>query len=273
MDWTSALLLAGAGLGGGFLAGLVGVGGGVIFSPVLFFYYQHAGLDPALVTPLTLGTSLLCTLLTATSGAWFHARAGNVNGRVALLTGLFSGGVVLLMTRFVTTQPWYDATVFKVVFGAVLLAVIARMVWPAAAPAALPGERRLGWPWLALTGSSAGAVAAAAGVGGGIVVVPAYAHLLRLPMARAVGTSSATIVLIATFGVLNYGAAGWGAPTPGFTLGFVDVPHALVLALPAMVSARLGVWASARLSTRWLRLSFAALATFVALRLLLSVLW
>ena len=280
MDWTSLVLLVGAGLAGGFIAGLIGVGGGIVFAPVLFFYFQSAGVAAEVVTPLTLGSSLLCTLVAALVSAAFQHRARAVDIRVALAVGLFSAIAVQLTTHFVTTRPWYDGDVFQAVFGVILLVVAARMVRGGRAKRSQTSGKvstpQRGWPWLAGIGAGAGAVASAAGVGGGVVLVPAYAGLLHLPMRRAVGTSSATIVLIAFAGVVGYAVAGWGAPTSGLaagymTVGYVDVGRALVLAVPAVGTARLGVLAAHRVNTRVLRLAFAALAAFVAVRLLWEV--
>ena len=105
----------------------------------------------------------------------------------------------------------------------------------------------------------------------GIVLVPAYHRLLHLPIHRAVGTSSATIVLISAAGMASYAALGWRADVPATALGYVDA-RALLLALPALGTARLGVWTAHRLPTRPLRLLFAALAAFVALRMLYGAL-
>ncbi|GIV57907.1 MAG: anion permease [Rhodothermaceae bacterium] len=226
-----------------------------------------------MLAPLTIGTSLLCTLVVGASSAWFHHRRGAVDGRVALAAGAASAAAVVAMTRLVTTRPWYDATVFQVVFGLLLLATVARMVRGRRSGIdgkAPPG--RPSWAVLAGTGAAAGIVATAAGVGGGIVLVPAYHRLLHLPMHRAVGTSSATIVLIAVVGVLSYATAGGGAPVPATALGYVDAGRAMLLAVPALVAARLGVWTAHRIDTRALRLSFAVLAAFVALRLLYGAL-
>ena len=119
-------------------------------------------------------------------------------------------------------------------------------------------------------GTAAGLIAAAAGVGGGIVLVPAYHTLMRMSMRLATGTSSATIIVIALVGVLNYGSLGWSAPVPGWGLGYVDVQHALLLAVPSMFSARLGVWTAHRVNTQALRWSFAAIAIIVAVRMLMD---
>lgn len=270
MDPLNLLLLLGSGLAAGFVAGLIGVGGGIIFAPVLFFYYQAIGIGADVIAPLTIGSSLFCTLLAAVASSWFQYQRQAVITRIALSAGLFSAVAIFLMTRFVTTQPWYDGTVFQIVFSVILLVVVVRMlvkrreftVEPHHTPR---GER---WPALAATGTVAGTVAAAAGVGGGVVLVPAYHNFLRLPIHISVGTSSATIAVISLVGVLNYAAQGWNANVPPHSVGYVDILHALVLAIPAVITARLGVGVAHRVDTRALRMSFAAIAAVVAVRLL-----
>ena len=269
----SLFVLLGAGAAAGFVAGLVGIGGGIIFTPVLLVYLQQIGTDPALVSKLTIGSSLVCTFVAALASARHQIRRGAVSLRTAGWVGGSSALAVVLVTGFVTTQPWYDATIFQAVFATLLLIVAIRMAvtsGPAAEDpptdsAASPSAWR--GPTLFGIGSAAGTVATAAGVGGGIVLVPAYHRLLRLPMHRAVGTSSATIALISAAGIVSYAALGWGADVPATALGYVDA-RALLLALPALGTARLGVWTAHRLPTRPLRLLFAALAAFVALRML-----
>ena len=269
MDPFHLLVLLAAGLVAGFVAGLIGVGGGIIFAPVLFFHYQAIGISPAAIAPLTIGSSLLCTLVAAAVSARSQYAKDAVSTRIALRVGLFSALAVFLMTRFVTTQPWYDGTAFQIVFSGVLLIMVARMIVRTdGAPGSKETDRSFGWPVLAATGTTAGAVAAAAGVGGGVVLVPAYTHFLGLPIHRATGTSSATIVLISLVGVVNYAWLGRGAPVPEMALGYVDVVRALMLSVPAMVTAHYGVQTAHRISRKALRRSFAILAGLVALRLL-----
>lgn len=271
MDPISLLILVGAGLAAGFIAGLIGVGGGIIFAPVLFFYYQGIGVSDAVIAPLTIGSSLLCTLVAAVVSAWAQYGRQSVDLKVALRVGAFSALAIFLMTRFITTQPWYDGTVFQVVFSLVLLLVVGRMMVrsePVTGTSAAQRQIAHSWPRLAATGSAAGAVAAAAGVGGGIVLVPAYHHALGLPMLTSTATSSATIVLISLVGIANYAWMGWNEPVPESAIGYVDALRALLLAAPAVVTANLGVRAAHRINRRTLQLSFAAIAAVVAVRLL-----
>ncbi len=273
MDWMEVVILASAGLAGGFIGGLVGLGGGVIFAPVLFFFLQAQGITDPVLTPLTIGSSLFGTLVTSAVSARAQHRRGAVDWHTALIAGLSSGVVVLGMTRFVTTRPWYDATVFQVAFGAVLVWVGLRML-SSRAPE-VEGEARTSkgsGPLLAGMGSLAGAVSAAVGVGGGIVLVPAYNRLLGLPMHRSVGTSSASIVFISLVGVLSYVATGWSAAVPPTALGYVDVVSALILSVAAAAAARVGVSTAHRINTLWLRRVFALLVFAVAVRLVLRAL-
>lgn len=270
MDPIHLLILVAAGLAAGFVAGLIGVGGGIIFAPVLFFYYQAIGVSSTAIAPLTIGSSLFCTLIAALISAWAQYDRKAVLTRVAVSVGTFSAIAVFLMTRFVTTQPWYDGTAFQIVFSFILLVLVTRMVVRPRNDAIEGGHehRRFSWPVLVGTGTAAGAVASAAGVGGGVVLVPAYTHFFGLPIHVATGTSSATIVLISLVGVLNYAWLGQDAAVPELALGYVDVIRALTLALPAMITAHLGVWTAHKINRRALRLSFATLAGIVAVRLL-----
>ncbi len=271
MTLLQAVGLAGAGLAAGVLAGLVGVGGGVIFTPVLFAVYGVLGMPEGVRTPLTVGTGLFCTGLAAGASALHHLRRDAVDLRVAAGVGLSSAGAVGLVSGLLVTQPWYDASVFQLLFAAVLLVVVGRMVrGDAADPAATETSatvERGGWGARIGTGTAAGAVASAVGVGGGVVLVPAYSRLLRLPFHRAVGTSSATILVISALSTVAYAGFGSGLAGHPLVFGSVDVGTGLLLAGPAVIGAQGGAALAHRIETGWLRWSFAALATVVAGRL------
>lgn len=291
MSLLQALLLAACGGAGGIVAGLLGVGGGIVFAPVLFFTYRSLGADPALIAPLTLGSSLLCTLTAAASSTLGHHRAGAVRWRTGLTAGMASAVTVFLMVRFVTTRPWYDGTVFQGVFGVLLLVVAVRMIAGGGsgteADAESPiheGDRPLEAGLAAvgisgLVGAAAGVIAPAAGIGGGVLLVPAFHRLLGLPIREAVATSSAAIVLISVSGVLNYGLMGVDVTvltsSSGFAVpwrfGYVDLGRGLLLAVPALVGARGGAALTHRLPERAVRWTFGLLALGVGARLLFGL--
>jgi uncharacterized membrane protein YfcA len=189
---------------------------------------------------------------------------------MAMGVGLASAGSVGLVSGVVVTQPWYDASVFQLLFAAVLLVVVWRMVRGPATPAepvADEADADARWKRWIGTGTAAGAVASAVGVGGGVVLVPAYGRLLRLPFHRAVGTSSATILVISALSTGAYAGLGWGLTGQPLALGYVDVGTGLLLAGPAVIGAQSGAALAHRVETGWLRWTFAALAVVVAGRL------
>ncbi len=264
------LVLAGAGLAAGFVAGLVGVGGGIIFAPVLLFYFQSTGVAEPALTPLTLGTSLLCTLFTSALSAFHHYRRDAVEWRIAVFAGLGSIFGVVAITFLVTTKAWYDQDVFQVVFSLVLLVVAGRMFRAsntnATAAIADSDQARANPARSAAIGVAAGSVSSAVGVGGGVVLVPAFNRLLHLPIHSSVGTSSATIILISLIGVASYAVSGLSAPSQAGSLaiGYVDPATALVLGLPALLTTRLGVTTAHRVKRRTLQIGFAVFALCVA---------
>lgn len=284
--WIDLIILLVAGTAGGFVGGLVGVGGGLIFAPVLFFYFEGIGVSAELITPLTIGTSLLCTLIVSLVSAYKHYQQGTVDRFTAFFVGLASAVAVMLMTAYVTTQPWYNAAVFQIVFSILLLAIAVQMSVQKdnkaesnsdggslktpderkAARTSFVPERR-GPAALVVTGAGAGAVASAAGVGGGIVLVPLYRKLMGLPIHWAVGTSSATIILVSLAGVIGYVVNGPDQQISAFTLGYVDYGRALVLSVPAAFMARTGVRVAHTLDQAKLKKSFAFIAIVVAIRM------
>ena len=262
------LLLVLVGAAAGVLVGLVGIGGGVLYGPILLVALGAAGIDDPLLTPMTAGTSLLCVLLGSLSSAWSHWQRGAVDLRIAGMVGAFAAVPIVLTTVFVSTQRWYDSRAFGAVLGTVLAIVVVRLLLKRSAPDAPEGPPIRTPGRLAATGVGAGVLAALAGVGGGVVLVPALSGLIRLPFKQATATSSAAIVPIALAGVAVYIATGLGADVPAGALGYVDVPRALALAVPTVVTARWGVSLANRVDVQTVRLVFAVIAAFVSARLL-----
>lgn len=265
----AVLVLAGA--AGGVLVGLIGVGGGIVYAPALFFVLRAEGVMDPVLTPLVLGSSLLCVGVASASGAVSQHRRGAVHVRAAAVSGLAASVAVAAVGRLVTTRPWYDERAFAGVFAAVLLLVAAQMVWPRAGSADVEAGRvavRATAGRLVGGGLLAGALSALAGVGGGTVLVPLFNGLVRLPLRTAIGTSAAAIVLVAAAGVATYAVLGWGAAVPPGAVGYVSVVHSLALVAPAVVTARWGVALVHRVRVGRIRLAFAAFAALMAGRLL-----
>jgi uncharacterized membrane protein YfcA len=112
-------------------------------------------------------------------------------------------------------------------------------------------------PPLLGTGFVAGLVSAFAGVGGGVLTIPVMHSLLKFPLKKALGTSSATIVITAFFSLVGYTVSGLShAGLPRWTLGYVDLWHGAALAIGSIFFSRIGAYASFKTHPFRLRKAF-----------------
>jgi uncharacterized membrane protein YfcA len=270
-------LLAGfviVGLVVGFTAGLVGIGGGVLMVPFLYFVYEGFGAAFGWVVPLEMeatvahATSLFVIVPTAIVGVVAYARAGAVSWRAALPVAVFSvlGGIVGARAAILLPGDW-----LKLGFGVFLIASAVQLV----AKRTSVEERPLRLsPLLTVpTGLVVGVFSALMGVGGGLVAIPMLIHLIGLPMQKVAATSLAVIIFAATAGTLTYIVSGWNiSGMPPWSLGYVHAPAALPLMLGSVLTVRAGAKLNQRMEVRLLRRVFAVLLFVLGGRLVLQAL-
>lgn len=258
-------LLAGyfaLGLATGFVAGLLGVGGGLIIVPVLIVMLHSQGLAAGMEPQLALGTSLAAIVFTSLSSVRAHHRHGAVEWtvvrRIALgvLAGTFVGA--LLAARV-------PATVLKVFF-VLFLFYAAIQMWLDFKPA--PHRAMPGRAGTSLAGTVIGAVSSWVGIGGGTLSVP-FMLFHNIPLHRAIGTSAAIGFPIALAGAAGYIVGGRNAAgLPAGSLGFVYLPALVGIVAGSVLTAPLGAWTSHRLPVRRLKRIFALLLAVLAVRML-----
>lgn len=271
MTVAALVALAVTGLAVGFTAGLIGVGGGVLIVPFLYFFYSHATwsgavFPEALHTTVAHATSLFIIVPTAIVGTITYTRAGLVAWRAALPIAAFStlaaAGGALLAIRV-------PGAFLKVGFGAFLLFTAVQLVRrPAPGPA---GPLRLALPVTAMIGVLAGVLSALLGVGGGLVAIPLLLNVVRLNVERVAATSLAIVVVAATSGSLTYMFAGTGmADLPVGSIGFVHVAAALPMLPGAMLAVRWGARVNQQLDARTLKQLFALFFAVLGARLVIT---
>lgn len=245
----------------GVLAGLLGVGGGIVLVPMLTFILPVTGVAAQHVQQMALATSLASIVITSISSARAHSARGAVRWEIVrgitpgILVGTFGGG--LLATRLPTLF-------LKVFFLCFLLCVAAQMLSNYRPPAGrdLPGKAGM-----AGVGGFIGLVSSFVGIGGGTLSVP-FMSFCNVPLHHAVGTSAAIGFPIAVAGALGYIAGGWGRPDlPAMSLGFVHLWALLGIAVASFCTAPLGVRLSHALPADRLKKGFACFLVVVALRM------
>ncbi len=247
----------------GVLAGLFGVGGGIIIVPVLVYSFTLQGFDTSVLTHLAVGTSLATIVFTSVNAIREHHRRGAVQWPIF---GWMTVGILLGAGLGATTATYIQGPHLQKIIGVFALLVSLQMVLNLTPrrPKAVPGPLGLG-----LAGSVIGWASAIFGIGGGSLTVP-FLTWRSLTMQQAVATSSACGLPIAIFSATSFMILGWHDPLlPAHSVGFVYLPALLGIALTSMLFARFGAKLAHRLSPRLLKRLFAALLFCVGLSFLL----
>ena len=252
-----------AGVAGGILAGLLGVGGGIVIVPALYFALSLTGMEPGLTMQVAVGTSLATIVFTSMSSAWGHHRRGAIDLDllrlwapsilVGVVLGSFAGGLI-------------DGRILIAVFAVVAAAVAADMMLRGRKGEIVPKD--FSKPAWAGFGVFAGAVSSMMGIGGGTVCVPLL-NFLGYDIRRAVGTSAAIGFVIGLPGALIYMLTGFGAEgLPPFSLGYVNLVAVAVI-IPLTTSfAGVGVRLAHAIPQRALRLSFGLFLALTSVRMI-----
>jgi uncharacterized membrane protein YfcA len=247
----------------GVLAGLFGVGGGMIIVPVLVFSFTVQGFDPGILTHLAVGTSLATIIFTSINSVREHHRRGAVRWPVFvwMAVGILIGAGFGSLTAAAIQGPMLQRIIG--VF-AILVAIQMGLDLKPKASREVPGK-----PGLTLAGGVIGWASAIFGIGGGSLTVP-FLTWRSVPIQQAVATSAACGLPIAAASALSFMALGWSnASLPPYSLGFIYLPALVGIAATSMFFARFGARLAHRLSPRLLKRLFALLLLSVGLNFLI----
>jgi hypothetical protein len=259
--WVFPLL----GLVAGVLAGLLGIGGGLVLIGALVWLLPSYGIPQDAAMHAALATSLASIVLTATSSARSHARRGSVLWPTVawMVPGLLLGG-------------WLGSYVAVELRGDVLRWCVAVYCFVIAAQMALGGPRGdaprtgvvpTGLPMTA-AGTGIGAMSAIVGIGGGSMTVPLLVWRGVAPV-RAVGTSSACGIFIGLSAAAGYALHAPPGALPDHAWGYVYLPAAIGIAVASVLAAPLGTRLAHAISGGALRRVFAVFMVLVGISVVL----
>jgi uncharacterized protein len=260
-EWlaTAWALCLGIGLCSGFLAGLLGVGGGTVIVPALILGARPLGIDADDAAPMAMATSMAIVIPTSISSARAHAARGCIHWRAfkRLAPGIAAGALAGTLLACALSQRLPVAVFVGFALfaaGRLLIGSSPAVVAPACTLPATP----------ALVGRSVaiGLLSALAGVGGGLLSVPLLARYI--PVKPAIGTAAALGLPLAAAGLSGYLLAGHPKHCAVGCVGYVFLPGAVSISLAAIVSAPLGARVAHRMPVQALQRVFAALLLLVA---------
>lgn len=259
--WLVPLLLL-AGALAGMLAGLLGVGGGIVIVPALYHIFGYLDIDDSVRMHLAVGTSLATIIPTGFRSARAHAKRGSFDRELirtwtpAMITGVLLGTWAATLANF---------SVLTSVFAVV--AIIVALYMGFGNPDWRLSHTLPNRFWRQLVAASIGAISAMMGIGGGTIGVPLMS-LFGVPIHRAVGTAAGFGMIIAvpaTFGMI---LGGWGKPDlPPFSVGYVNWLGFLLIVPTTLLLVPVGAKLAHSLSQAGLRRTFALFLGLTSIRM------
>ncbi len=246
----------------GVIAGLLGVGGGLIIVPALILILGMQGIDQLHIVHIAIGTSLATIVVTSMSSMWAHHRHGAVQWRV--FKRLVPGIVVGALIGAVITD-YMSGALLRKVFSVFVLAAAVQML-----TGAQPAAHRTVPETVGMFGAGGiiGAVSSIIGIGGGTMTVP-FLLWCNVNIRRAVATSAACGLPIAIAGACGYVLTGWNETAmPAWSSGYIYWPAFVGIVVMSIFFAPLGAYLAHRLPVASLKKIFALLLFVIGIRML-----
>ncbi|SFD43838.1 sulfite exporter TauE/SafE family protein [Pseudoalteromonas denitrificans] len=247
----------------GFLAGLLGIGGGLIIVPFLSAILVHFNLVVIeQVMVIAIATSLASIIFTSSSSALAHHKNSNIPWNIMpwIMIGVALGA---LISGFVAGS--IPAQTLKVIFALCVSIIALRMLlnFQQKSHRRLPQKNIL-----TLMTTGLGGLSGLLGIGGGALLVPLLTYF-SVNMKKAIGCSAACGIIIALFGTFGYISSGWSVTNlnQGF-LGYVYLPALLAIVSTSAIFAQLGAKATQYLPVKIIKKIFAVILSIIAIRML-----
>jgi uncharacterized protein len=262
-SWTLVIELLALGLATGFLAGLLGIGGGMLMVPFLTIILGHRGVPSDLAVKMAIATSMATILFTSLSSVRAHHQRGAVRWPLVrgMAPGIALGGLLAGAGAFAVLKGQALAAVFGL-FVSFSATQMLRNRKPAAS------RQMPGIAGQTAAGTGIGFLSGLVGAGGGFVSVP-FMTWCNVPIHNAVATSAALGFPIALANTVGYVVGGWNLPAalPG-AMGYLYLPALAVIAMASVTMAPLGAKTAHAMDIGQLKKAFAGLLYALAVYML-----
>ncbi|MBF0471000.1 MAG: sulfite exporter TauE/SafE family protein [Gammaproteobacteria bacterium] len=249
----------------GVVAGLFGIGGGVVMVPVMTTLFLSHGFDADRALHLALGSSMAIIIPTAISALREHQRQRGVLWIVVLRLAPAVVIGSLLAPLFATALPPLALAIFFILFISVVALQLLLQIKPQGSHP-LPGHWGMSGAGLVI-----GVISSLVAIGGGTLTVP-FLIRCRVDLRRAIATSAAVGVVIASAGTVGYISAGWAVTdAEALTLGYLYIPAVILTAVTSVLTAPWGARLAHSLPLLALRRLFAALLLLLGLKMLYTL--
>lgn len=246
----------------GFMAGLLGVGGGIIMVPALYFAFETLNFDPSTIMHLSLGTSLAIIIPTSIMSTKTHMQYDAVDFKLIKSFGLFVAGGVLLGTVFASNlETPRLVLIFSVFAFCVGLFFIFFREKLGETPRDIPLKIK------SFIGTCIGFISVPLGIGGGSISVP-FMRLFGYSIRNAIGTSAALGFVISVVGAITMSFSGsmFDDVNSPLSIGYVNIPGFLVFVPVTMIMAPIGARLVHKIEKKLLSRIFGCFLIVIAIR-------
>ncbi|MDO6508848.1 sulfite exporter TauE/SafE family protein [Colwellia sp. 4_MG-2023] len=263
IEWVLFFLLLGSIVG--FIAGLLGVGGGGIMVPVLTFIFLQQGIHTDTVMHLALGTSMASIIITSFSSLLAHQKHNAINWRIVKLMSIG----VIVGTFSSTFLASHLSSFYLALFFTVFMSYIAvKMLIKKQTDHVVNDINNNN---LLFVSTGIGAISALVSIGGGSLTVP-YLTSKNIDIKKAIATSAAIGLPISVAGTLGYLINGWNSDFDyNYSYGFVYLPAVFLISITSFIAAPYGAKLVQHLPINILKKIFAFLLISLSLKMLLSI--
>jgi uncharacterized membrane protein YfcA len=256
----------GLGAVAGILAGLMGIGGGLVIVPMLVFCFTGLVMPHEHIMHIALGTSLASIIFTSISSFMAHHRRGAVHWNIVrrIVPGIIAG---TLFGAYIASL--LSTNLLQGFLGIFLLYVAMQLLLDRKPKSS---REMTGYAGMFAAGSGIGIVSSLMGIGGGTLSVP-FMIWCNISVRHAIGTSAAIGFPIAVAGTVGYMLTGLAvAGLPSYSIGYVYLPALLGVVSASMATAPLGVRLAHWLPVPGLKRLFAVLLLIVGVKMLSGLL-
>jgi len=250
------LILLLAGLLGGFLAGLIGIGGGIIYVLVLPYILLEMGVPQDEVIQYTIANSIVGTMFAGLAGNLTHIKRNEFFWKPVLIAGLVGALFSLLALEFIVNTDWYQKDVFNPIIIILATFIIYRTLKQVFVRVGEKEEKKAKPGFWGFLGFLGGGVSAISGLGGGIIMIPILNSGLNMSMQKAKSISLGIISFTSLAITIAYLTQSSEIKIDFYRQGLIIIPIALALGLGVSIGSPIGVKVSSNFSNRLISFIF-----------------
>lgn len=247
---------------------MLGIGGGLVFVPLLYFTLPLLGIPDSTLAYYTIGTSLFTGAMAVTNSSILHIKAKNFIKKPAIFISLGSL-LTALITPFLVVKV--ESKTLEIIFASVLFVVLISMLFESDKRKWLVLSKPLSEKFYLPLGMFVGIFSAFIGLGGGVIYLPALMKLFLVEARKAVGTSSVIAAVTMLTATVSYLFQSANSVTPTGSLGFIVLAAAIPLGVGAIIGSFIGVKLTLRSSATVIKKVFTVILIVAIIRILFKI--